>query len=157
LRLSGSATVPAAPQRVFELLLDPAVLSRCLPGCQGLERIGEDEYRMRMKAMIGAISGAFDGTVRLTDRQFPESFRMAVEGAGRAGFVKGEGLLKLTEKDGGTEVAYDGELQAGGMIASVGQRLLDTTARMMIRRFFTRLSEEAGRRQRRLNGREQNP
>ncbi len=145
MRISGSARIrAAAPEQVFRLLLDPAVLSKCLPGCEDLVRTGEDEYRMRMKAVIGAVSGAFDGTVRLSDQKAPESFRMAVEGSGRIGFVKGEGLLKLAGQDGGTEIAYDGEVQVGGMIASVGQRLLDATARMMIRRFFTRLSEEAG-------------
>ena len=119
---------------------DPEVLARAIPGCEGLEKTGENEYKMKMKMAMASVSGAFEGKVRITDQNPPTSFRLMVEGSGKIGFVKGDGLLTLTAKDAGTEVAYDGEAQVGGTIAAVGQRLIDMTAKMMIKKFFEKLA-----------------
>jgi hypothetical protein len=125
------------------MLQDPDALAQCMPGCEKLVRIGEDEYEMKMKMALAAISGQFEGKVRLADPNPPNSFRLIVEGSGRIGFMKGEGLLTLTPDGDGTSVSYEGEVQVGGTIAAVGQRLLDTTSKMMIKRFFAKLSERA--------------
>jgi carbon monoxide dehydrogenase subunit G len=142
MKISGTAQLPFPPERTYELMRDPAVLARAIPGCESLERTGDNEYRMKMKMMLASFSGAFEGKVRLIDPTPPTSFRMIVEGSGKIGFMKGEGVLTLTAKDGGTEVAYDGDAQIGGTMAAVGQRLIDTTARMMIKRFFEKVAAE---------------
>ena len=118
---------------------DPEVLARAIPGCESLEKIGENEYRMKMKMALASISGAFEGKVRITDQAPPVSFRLVVEGAGKIGFVKGDGVLKLAPADGGTEVTYEGDAQVGGTMAAVGQRLIDGTSKMMIKKFFEKL------------------
>ena len=110
---------------------------------EGLEKIGEDEYRMKMKMALASFSGAFDGKVRITDQNPPTSFRLVVEGSGKIGFMKGDGLLTLTPKNAGTEVSYEGEAQIGGTIAAVGQRLIESTSKMMIKKFFDRLAQSA--------------
>ena len=143
MKLSGSYMVPAARQRTWDLLLSPDVLCRSIPGCKHLARVGENEYDLKMSLAISSISGLFDGKVRLADQRPPESFRLLVDGSGRIGFVKGDGLLTLAPGDETTEVRYDGDVQAGGLIAGVGQRLLETTAKMIIKRFFERLAAEA--------------
>ncbi|MCP5111210.1 MAG: carbon monoxide dehydrogenase subunit G [bacterium] len=140
--ISGSHSVAAERERLYALLQDPEVLARCLPGCQGLERVGTDEYRMKMKAALGSVSGLFDGKVQITDQAPPDSFRMSVEGYGKIGFLKGDGVLRLCGDGAATEVAYDGEVQVGGVIAAVGQRLIGTTAKVMIKKFFARLEAE---------------
>ena len=145
MKITGSHELPVDVQRAYEMLLDPDVLARALPGCDELVRIGPDEYEMRLKVAIASVQGLFSGKVRITDRQPPDSYRMAVEGTGRVGFVKGEGLMKLSPKEGATEMQYEGDVQVGGMIAGVGQRLLETSARMIIKRFMDKLSEEAKR------------
>lgn len=122
------------------MMQDPDVLARAMPGCESLEKIGPDEYRMKMKLAMASLSGAFDGKVRITDQNPPSSFKLAVEGSGKIGFMKGEGLLKLTPADAGTAVAYDGDVQVGGTIAAVGQRLIDASAKMLIKRFFEKLA-----------------
>jgi carbon monoxide dehydrogenase subunit G len=94
---------------------------------------------MKMKMALASISGAFEGKVRITDQTPPVSFRLVVEGAGKIGFVKGDGVLKLAPADGGTEVTYEGDAQVGGTIAAVGQRLIDGTSKMMIKKFFEKL------------------
>ena len=135
----------ALPQeRAYEIMQNPEVLARAIPGCESLEKIGPDEYRMKMNMALASLSGAFEGKVRITEQAPPASFRLVVEGTGRIGFVKGDGLLKLTAVEGGTEVAYDGDAQVGGTIAAVGQRLIDGTAKTMIKKFFEKLAAEAG-------------
>lgn len=142
MKISGSHQLPFPPARAYELMQDPVILAKSIPGCQGLEKTGEDEYRLKMKMMLASLSGAFEGKVKLTDPDPPQGFRMVVEGSGKIGFMKGEGALKLTAKDGGTEVTFDGDAQIGGTMAAVGQRLIDVSARLLIKRFFETLSSE---------------
>jgi len=139
-KLTGSYTVPGPQERAYALLQDPAVLAQCMPGCEALDRIGENEYAMRMKMTLASISGKFEGKVRISDANPPESFRLIVEGSSKIGFVKGDGLLTLAAADGGTSVKFEGDVQVGGTIANVGQRLVETTARMLIKRFFEKLA-----------------
>jgi len=142
-KISGSQTLPASPEKAYAMMQDPQVLARAIPGCEGLEKIGEDEYRMKMKMALASFSGAFEGKVRITDQAPPHSFRLMVEGSGKLGFMKGDGLLKLAANGAGTEVSYEGDAQIGGTLAAVGQRLIDGTAKMMIKKFFERLGAEA--------------
>jgi carbon monoxide dehydrogenase subunit G len=143
LKIAGTHTLALPPDRAYALLLDPEVLAKTIPGCESLEKIGDsvegDEYKMKMKMAMAAVSGAFEGKVRISDKNPPSSFRMEVEGAGKIGFVKGGGVLTLTAEGEGTSVAYEGDVQVGGTIAAVGQRLIDTTSKMMIKKFFERL------------------
>ena len=143
MKVEGSHTVPLPPEPAYQLLQDPMVLAKCMPGCERLERIGDGEYAMRMKMVLASISGLFDGKVRVADPNPPVSFRMVVEGNGKIGFMKGEGTITLAPQESGTGVSYEGEVQVGGAIANVGQRLIYTTARMLIKRFFERLGKEA--------------
>jgi len=148
LKISGSYSVPASRERTYQLLQDPAVLAKCMPGTDHLDKIAEDEYEMKMKMAIASIGGLFTGKVRLADQNPPESFRLIVEGTGKIGFLKGEGRLNLTHpadpsQGESTDVAYEGDVQVGGTIASVGQRLLDTTSKMIIKKFFEKLTEAA--------------
>ena len=143
MKISGAHVVPVPQERAYALLQDPVVLGRCMPGCDALEKIGESEYRMKMKMVLASISGHFDGKVRITEPNPFTSFRLLVDGAGKIGFMKGDGLLTLAPVEGGTSVQYEGTVEVGGTIAAVGQRLLDTTAKLIIKRFFDKLSAEA--------------
>ncbi|HYL34696.1 MAG TPA: carbon monoxide dehydrogenase subunit G [Bryobacteraceae bacterium] len=144
MKISGTYAVPTARERAYQLLQDPDILAKCMPGTDQLHKTGEDEYDMKMKVIIASIGGSFGGKVRLADQHPPESFKLIVEGSGKIGFLKGEGLLNLhSNGDSSTEVKYDGEVQVGGTIASVGQRLLDTTAKLIIKKFFEKFSETA--------------
>jgi uncharacterized protein len=139
-KISGSTLLNVPPDRAYTMMQDPEVLARAMPGCESLESIGPNEYRMKMKMAMASLSGAFEGKVRISDQQPPSSFKLTVEGSSKIGFMKGEGLLKLSEAPGGTDVAYDGDVQVGGTMAAVGQRLIDATAKMMIKKFFEKLA-----------------
>jgi carbon monoxide dehydrogenase subunit G len=143
MKVAGSSALPVPPERAYELLQDPDVLARCIPGCEGLDRVAEDEYAMRMKMGIASISGRFDGKVRISEKTPPVSFRMSVEGAGKIGFMKGDGVITLSAADSGSNVQFEGDVQVGGTIANVGQRLIETTAKMIIKRFFDCMSQRA--------------
>jgi len=143
LKLSGNYTVPIERERAYQLMQDPSVLARAMPGCDHLALIAPDEYEMRMKMVISSIQGLFNGKVRIADRNPPEGFRLIVEGSGKVGFMKGEGLLTFTTLYTSTDIHYEGDVQVGGMIAGVGQRLLDTTSRFLIKKFFEKLTAEA--------------
>lgn len=144
MKISGSYALAVPQEKAYQMMQDPAVLARAMPGCESLEKTAENEYRMKMKMVLASLSGAFDGKVRIADQMPPSSFRLIVEGSGRPGFIKGDGLLKLAPKpDGGTDVNYDGDVQVGGTIAAVGQRLLDGTAKILIKKFFDNLAAAA--------------
>lgn len=142
MKLSGWSSLAAPQARAYELLQNPEVLARCMPGCEGLERIGEGEYAMRMKMVLASVSGLFDGKVRIADQDPPTSFRLVVEGTGKIGFMKGDGRLKLSQEGEGTRVDFEGEVQVGGTIANVGQRLIEMSAKMLIKRFFDKMAAE---------------
>ena len=141
MKIAGSHHLPFPPEDSYAKLQDPELLAKTIPGCESLERIGEDEYRMKMKMALAAVSGNFEGKVRIAGRNPPSSFRLIVEGTGKIGFVKGEGLLTFTFNAGGTAVAYDGDVQVGGTIAAVGQRLIDATSKTMIKKFFEKVEK----------------
>ena len=140
MKIAGSYELPQERERAWTLLQDPVVLADAIPGCEELVQTGPDEYAMRMKLIIASLNGVFAGKVRLADQDRPDRFRLLVEGSGKIGFVKGEGVLTLAPANERTEVRYEGDVQIGGMIAGVGQRLLDATARMLIKRFFKTLA-----------------
>ena len=143
MEINGTHQVNAARDRVYQLLVDPDVLQRCIPGCERLEKTDANTYAATIRAGIGAIKGVFNGTVHLEDMRPPEHYRIVVAGKGAPGFLKGSGDLDLEVQGEGTLIIYTGDLQLGGTIASVGQRMIQGTAKMMATQFFTALEAEA--------------
>ena len=143
MKLEGTHQLNAPRYRVYQSLIDPEALKRCIPGCERLEKSAENTYSATIRTGVGAIKGVFTGTVRLEDMRPPEHYRIVVEGKGAPGFLKGSGNLDLEQQGEGTLINYTGDLQLGGTIASVGQRMIQGTAKMMASQFFTALDAEA--------------
>lgn len=143
MKIEGTQELHAPRERVYGALIDPQVLQRCIPGCESLEKNGDDAYAVTIKAGIGAIKGTFKGNVRLEDMRAPEHYRIVVDGKGGPGFVKGSGDFDLEESEGATLIKYTGEMQVGGAIAGIGQRMIEGAAKMMASRFFNTLETEA--------------
>jgi carbon monoxide dehydrogenase subunit G len=141
MKIEGSADIPAPRDKVWAAFLDPEILAQALPGCEKLEAIGPNEYKATMKIGVAAIKGTFEGKVKLSDLEPPNRYRMAVEGSGGPGFVRGAAGMQLSDVDGGTRVSYDADVQVGGLIASVGQRMLGGVTKMMLDQFFTKMTE----------------
>src|ERR1700730_8826353 len=111
--LAASYTFAASPTTVWNLLIDPAVVAACLPGCDRLEPIGEDQYRASLTLAVAAISGQYAGTISILDKRPPHSYRLLVDGSGKSGFVRGEATVELVEQGQATIVSVKGQGQVG--------------------------------------------
>src|SRR2546427_4569296 len=141
MKLEGSYDVKAPRPKVWGAFLDPETLRKAIPGCEKLELVGSDEYKATLKIGVAAVKGTFEGKVRLLDKKPPESYRLSAEGSGGPGFVRSDTVITLTEIDGGTRVAYSADVQIGGRVARVGQRMLGGVSKMMADQFFNKMSE----------------
>lgn len=143
MKIEGSHKLAASRQRVWGLLTTPEPLARCLPGCEKLEPTDKTTFQVKMKLGVAALSGSYQGTVKLSELRPPEQLQLTLASRGPWGFADGTGTLRLEEKKGETLVHYAGEVKVGGIVASIGQRLLDGAARMVISQFFKNLEKAA--------------
>jgi carbon monoxide dehydrogenase subunit G len=134
LKIQGEHRFSAPRQEVWKALLDPDVLSRTVPGSQGLERTGDNEFKGELTMKIGPVSGVFQGKVALENLDAPNGYTLKLDGRGAQGFVNGNGAIHLEDDPaGGTLLRYEVDAQVGGRIAGVGQRLLDSSAKVITR------------------------
>src|SRR6059036_2864201 len=131
MQLAGSHVLGWSPEKLFERLQDPKLLMRCIPGCEELARAPDGGYDARLHAGFGPIKGTFTGRVVLKDLVHSRSYTMEIQGEGKVGFLNGLTRIRLEPLDGGkrTEVHYESEVQVGGLLATVGARLLPGAAR----------------------------
>jgi hypothetical protein len=131
MKLEGDYLFEATVPEVWSALFDPVILAAVMPGCEKLDLV-DGQYVGEIKVKVGPIQGKFTGKVDLKDKVEPESYTMVVDGRGAPGFVKATAAVKLAAEGNGTRVSYDTEAQVGGKIASVGQRLLEASARAIV-------------------------
>ncbi len=141
MKVTGTATLHASRDEVWAALNDPAVLVRTIPGCQRLEAIGEDAYRMTLMAGVASIKGVYTGEVRLTDQQPPGTFVLKAAGAGTPGTVGADVVVTLAETGDTTTLTYDADAVVGGMIGGVGQRMLTSVAKKTAGEFFSAVDD----------------
>jgi 2-furoyl-CoA dehydrogenase large subunit len=144
LRGEGSATVAASPEAVWTMLLDPATLQAVIPGCHGVEKISETHFRADVTIGIGPVKGRYRAEVTLSDLDEPRAVTLGGFAEGALGFGNGEGRITLTPDNSGTVVRYEYDAAIGGKVASIGGRLLDGAARVIIGQFFSGLARQAG-------------
>ena len=142
MKISSSLVLSPARERVFAALVDPDVLRRSIPGCEELTAAGEDVYQARLKIGVAGLKGSYSGKAQIGDKRPPESFTLAFDGKGSPGFVRGAAAVRLSTEPAGTRVTCDADIQVGGLIAAVGSRLVEATARKLADDFFRRLAEE---------------
>ena len=139
--MSGERRIHAPRQKVWEALNDPEILKACIPGCDSMERLDDNELKATAAIKIGPISAKFAGKVTMSDIDPPNGYTISGEGQGGvAGFAKGGAAVHLTDIDGGTLLTYDVKAQVGGKIAQLGARLIDASAKQMAETFFDRFS-----------------
>ena len=143
MKVSGRYVFQAPSRKVWEVLLDPKVLAGCIPGCETLDQVGEDQYQAVLSVGIGPVRGSYRAKLAMQDQSLHQSYRLVFEGAGSTGFANGEALVTLVEQDGKTEVQVESEAEVGGMVARVGQRMVGGAAKVMMDRFFGCLQKAA--------------
>lgn len=143
MQLSGEHVSQAPPERVWQFMLDPEVLKASLPGCERLDEIGEDEYSATMTIGIGMIKGKYEGTVKISDKQEPASFRMIVDGKGPQGQMTGDGLIEFTPQGSGTLIKWSGDANVRGVLARIGARVIQPAAKMIVGQFFKSMEKYA--------------
>jgi carbon monoxide dehydrogenase subunit G len=143
MKITGTSTLAAPPHQVWDAVHDPAVLARCLPGCERLTELADDHYAMTVTAGVAAIKGTYDGEVALLEPQPPSSFAMRASGVGAPGTVDALVVVRLAETAlGGTELTFDADASVGGAIGGVGQRMLSGVTRKMAGQFFAALDAD---------------
>src|SRR5205814_1842792 len=129
-------------------LVDPAILQRCIPGCESLTSTGPDAYAATLKVGVAGLKGTYTGKAAITNKQPPDTLTITLDGKGGPGFVRGNAALTLSSDGPGNEntrVACDADVQVGGLIAAVGSRLVEAAARKMADDFFKQLAIELDR------------
>jgi len=143
--MTGEVQLPAAQDVVWQKLNDPEVLKVCIPGCETLDKLSENEFQAVATNKVGPVKARFKGKVRLTDLDPPNGYRISGEGdGGVAGFAKGGATVSLKPKDGGTLLSYNVEAQIGGKLAQIGQRLINGAAKKLADEFFAKFAKAVG-------------
>ncbi len=144
--ISATYVFDAPAEKVWNTLMDPQALAACVPGCQSLEPTGENEYQAVVNVGVGPVRGNFTAKVAMTEANPFQSYRLSLSGNSNIGFGSGDSLVTLEEQEGGkTAVRVETQAQAGGTVARVGQRMMESVARGMLDRFFSCLQETVGR------------
>lgn len=142
IEIKGEEEIAATPERLWVALNDPDTLTRCIPGCKSMTESGPDAYAVVMNLKVAAVGGSFDGAIALTDKVEPRTCTITVSGGGTLGNGKGTAGFEIVPTDTGSNLVYRGEGEVGGLVAGVGQRILGSVSKMLIKQFFTALKKE---------------
>ncbi|MEM7469164.1 MAG: carbon monoxide dehydrogenase subunit G [Pseudomonadota bacterium] len=142
MKIEGDYQLAADVETVWRDLNDPEILNDCIPGCEGIEQVGDAEFECVITNKIGPVKATFKSILRITDSKPPHSYTLSGEGkGGPAGFGKGSADVELESNDEGTLLKYQAELTVGGKLAQIGSRLLSSTTKKLSEKFFTAFSE----------------
>ena len=137
MEMTGEQMIPASQEETWSALNDPEVLRQCVPGCESITKVNENEYQVQMTARVGPVSAKFRGRLSLFDIKAPDSYSLAFEGqGGAAGFAKGAAQVRLSPQGNQTRLAYDVKANVGGKLAQIGSRLVDAAAKKVADEFF---------------------
>jgi carbon monoxide dehydrogenase subunit G len=142
MEMKGEQLIPAPQQVVWDALNDPEVLKACVPGCESIEKSGDNEYQVLMVARVGPVSAKFKGKLTLSDINPPGSYSLSFEGqGGAAGFAKGSAQVRLSSEGAHTKLSYEVKANVGGKLAQIGSRLVDAAAKKVADDFFKNFNE----------------
>ena len=136
MKVDGSYTFAAPRQKVWDLLQDPDVLVGCIPGCKSFEASGDDAYEVELRIGVGPVVGSYKASVEIGDKKPPDSYRLTVKGGGAMGTARGEALLSFVEEGDRTTVEIEAEAHVTGVVARVGQRMMGSASKMIMKQFF---------------------
>ena len=139
MKFEGTYQFRAPRDRVWQVLLDPKIIAQCMPGCESMNEVAPDRYEAVMKVGVASVKGTYKGKVAIKDKQPPCHYVLSGEGSGGPGFMQGDVAIDLEEREGETILKYSTDAKIGGLIASVGQRMINGVAKMMLDQFFKKM------------------
>jgi uncharacterized protein len=143
MQMSGEQLIPAPQRETWNALNDPEVLKACVPGCESIDRLADNEYQVLMVARVGPVSAKFKGKLTLSDIKPPDSYSIAFEvKGGTAGFAKGGAHVTLSPQERQTRLAYEVKASVGGKLAQIGSRLVDAAAKKIADEFFKNFNQK---------------
>ena len=143
MEMTGEQLIPASQQDTWAALNDPDVLKACVPGCESITRVNDNEYQVQMTTRVGPVSAKFRGRLSLFDIKPPQSYSLAFEGqGGAAGFAKGAAQVRLSAEGSKTRLSYDVKANVGGKLAQIGSRLIDAAAKKVADEFFQNFTKK---------------
>lgn len=143
MRIDGSYTFDAPPERVWDVLLDPESIKACIPGVQSMTESGEDAWKIVLTVGIAQFKGTYEGAVRIADADRPSRYAIHVEGKGRPGWVRGVGHISLVPSGAGTTVNVEGDATLGGPVFAIGSRFVAPAAKLLMGQFFGAMKSRA--------------
>ena len=146
MKLDGTVALPADPEKVWALLMDPAFLAEIMPGCKEMKQSDEDQFTGILEAKVGPIASQYTTKFSILEKQPPKSYRLQLDGSGKGGFVRADMLVTLQAGGAATIMSYHGDAAIGGTIAKIGQRLVESAAKMIIEKGFRSLREKVAER-----------
>ena len=142
MEIVGEQLIPRPQGVTWSSIIDPEVLKVCIPGCESMDKVGDNEYEMVMGAKVGPVSAKFKSKITLADVDAPNSYTLIFEGQGGvAGFAKGQANVRLSPEGESTRLQYTAKATIGGKLAQVGSRLVDGVAKKLAESFFTKFNE----------------
>ena len=142
MEIVGEQLIPRPQGVTWSSIIDPEVLKVCIPGCESMDKVGDNEYAMVMGAKVGPVSARFKSRITLADVDAPNAYTLIFEGQGGvAGFAKGEAHVRLSPEGDATRLQYTAKAMIGGKLAQVGSRLVDGVAKKLAENFFTKFNE----------------
>jgi hypothetical protein len=142
MEMNGEQLIPASQAETWKALNDPEFLKECVPGCETIDRVAENEYAVAMTARVGPVSAKFKGKLLISDLKPPHSYAIAFEGQGGvAGFAKGSAQVALAPEGDATRLSYSARANVGGKLAQIGSRLVDAAANKVANDFFSAFNE----------------
>ncbi|MFH1351182.1 MAG: carbon monoxide dehydrogenase subunit G [Pseudomonadota bacterium] len=141
MRIEGKTSFPVDRDSLFRAFFDQDILKKSIPGCKTLEEVGDGIHKVTMAISVGPVKGEYQGVVDVSDNVFPERIRLVGEGDGKQGFAKGDGILVFSADGTSTQISYSGDVEVGGIIVSVGQRVLKGVAKFLIGQFLKRINK----------------
>ncbi len=136
MQITGEYSSKAHRAEVWTAFMSPDALRAAIPGCQEFEEIAPAEYRVTVKVSIAAITGVYKGTVAVRDPKPMASYKLVVDGSGKAGRVQASADLTFSDQDGGALIRYAADIKPQGAIARLGNRLIASAANLLIGQFF---------------------
>ena len=143
MEMTGQRTISADRADVWTALNDPEVLKACIPGCQEVEKVSENELTAKVVQKVGPVKATFTGEVTLSDIVEGESYTISGKGkGGAAGGASGGAKVRLEDTADGTLLTYEAEAKVTGKIAQLGGRLIDGFAKKMADQFFDTFQQQ---------------